>query len=1151
MSPAAHFHRPQPRLAMRTLALLLAAAGTALAAPSTRLETEFFVPLESDSKTFALADVATGEVRLAHVDGDGEISSLGRFPTHLPDITGLISGFDISGTEYLVAANVTGNRLVLAPVDGDALRHVPTLIPGPSHPALLRENLGAPLEIATAARYHHTGHTFELILDAGTAPSTSDVWIDWPVILDFQPARSPDSQRRFAAIAAEDKNGTPIFLTFAQDGFGLSQRAEEPRTGSRLAAGIIGEDGRLLVVAFDPGGTALEFFTLDHGDGSVTLIDGDTAPFPVGAIAPVAVPGQSHGLTLTSADGSVAALAEITDGKTLNILETFPTSPGNRATGLVPIPGIGLVQLERKASFFGPSTFFRTFAESGGTWQEIAAGTLEPYTPAAADFATLFWYQGNPLIDSSASLVSLETRDEWTRPATDDKIPATVFGESFVNATTGLGNPSSFSPTTPGSADHLFTNQFSPSVSLAALQDRNALLAPDLRVSPESGFFEDTIFVTATYDFETQDLYFREDRPGSPWRLYDGGFPVGYNGNFLFYLRPKSGGAPGPIVRRDYSFSFIDGIGPDSDSDGVPDVVERKYHMNPLAGPDSDGDGRSDLEEILDGTDPNDASDFTPGDEADDAGPDGRRAGTFHGDGFRLYAQARTQSTGFASPGEMISLRDSFGALLRSAPVAQLAAPPTLAGSYAATLHQDLAIDRRQWLVLHSPEFHKLGTGSNPSFGGVEKYRVITPPVISPPEISPATFYSGYDLEADADLWIDAARSAYASYEPLEEITDIRPKHNASAVIAEAILYQALETLAFPELPATADGFTLFGSRLRDVERAPFTEAMHRALLQAGFDFPATLACIDDALEAPESFELRILTSAVRNFHSANADTTPGLGFPIDAFRTLLATGDLPADYAGAAPASRISLGHARMLEIIAGCASYRPVETWTIEVQPPLYGGGGFDFTRLPDYFPVRFFDAAGEPFYFAQGLGLRHGTVITVTGYTDLPPTGPYSSPAMELVSVDAVTVPASTDSDTDANFLDDDWELFFFGDIGQNPHDTPPGGSHSYLQHFLAGTDPRDPSSLTGPVLDFGTPALRVVRLLDDTFAIEWDWPTEYADRFDFRLEQTPTLSGFADLALGDPDIHAPGVLRFDLGPTISAQSPNFFRLVISLR
>ena len=597
----------------------------------------------------------------------------------------------------------------------------------------------------------------------------------------------------------------------------------------------------------------------------------------------------------------------------------------------------------------------------------------------------------------------------------------------------------------------------------------------------------------------------------------------------------------------------------------------------PKGGADSDSDGFTDLDEILNGSNPT-SNASTP---ANPSYP-------YSGEGFIILAQAFDNATGEATEAEPdsedpdddpdeqpdqeeianradgvpIDLHGITSSLLASAPVRELIEPASLAGQLAATIRIGTPVATREWVILNSPQYFDL-EGPDPRVrGGREIYKVIQRPIQNPPAISPVL--NGLDIDSDAAAWIAAATDAFNDHEQVESITTLRPVDSALAVLAETAIYNALGNLEASEQDAldvprdTEDetgrsGFTLFGNRAGDAARTALSPAMYQALLTDGLSLETLLSTLKTAVSSSAAIEA--LSNALYGFHVAHSEPTGDeadliqlLPLPIDALRVLLSDESLPDEYDGSVSATALQAAIAAMnsaLDLLDG--AYRPIATWTVEVTVPLDPSQDYSYTNLVSGNPVAFFEADGDLLSLDRGLGLARGMRFSVTGYTDV--SGPAGHDAMELLSLNVVSVPAATDTDLDGDLLDDEWEKFFFGDTASvSAYDTHPVHGYTYLQLFLIGHDPRDECEET-PEQPRSTPApgdLDIERLQSGQYAISFSFPDTYFDAFDFNVEQSVDLTQFTSLAASGPLKTAVNQYRITVGVPASSLPKNLFRL-----
>lgn len=112
----------------------------------------------------------------------------------------------------------------------------------------------------------------------------------------------------------------------------------------------------------------------------------------------------------------------------------------------------------------------------------------------------------------------------------------------------------------------------------------------------------------------------------------------------------------------------------------------------------------------------------------------------------------------------------------------------------------------------------------------------------------------------------------------------------------------------------------------------------------------------------------------------------------------------------------------------------------------------------------------------------------------------------------SIDIFMAPVAGEAvDSDGDGMDDAWEIAHFDTLAANPGEDPDGDGMTNLQEFLAGTNPRDGSSLL---------ALQAFKSLT-TGAVHLVWPSAQGVRY--QVEARETLEGSPWTALGAAASH----------------------------
>ncbi|MEM9079400.1 MAG: hypothetical protein AAGC74_01770 [Verrucomicrobiota bacterium] len=1183
-------------------AALLLSAATLQAAPSTPLPNEWFVPLEN-SNGYALVDTISGQVRFHEFDFAGNLTEIGPIETNLANITGLTSGFVESGTEHVVLSSTSANRVSIVGPSGAPPTFLFPAEPGPENAFLLTNtgDPGNPLLISSLLGFGGSG--LELIDNPLTSQNQLDLISPLSPITSIQPLRDPVTGDH-RGVSQYDIGPAGTVLELFRDGTSIngSVKLDNFTNGGILTTEVVGADGRICTISYVPGQTVTEVFTHSFGGFAENLVPSQPIPFPIGSIAPIpygGIPNAPDGILITSQDGTTAVYAQVIPDLplptffTFSIIETFSPSGPDVFNALLPVPGRGFVAFQGEPGN-RLSTNWRYFRNTGSGWTDISSSALSPWAVPSLDFATLFWFDSTPLVDPMAELLKLEIVPDWTLGG--GSLPAslaTLERETFLNSASGLDSPTAYPASSPSGATYVLASQYQENASVSALADNFTLSLPSLAVSPDSDTYPEAVTVNLTFSEDTVEAFYRRSTD-STWTPYTTPLTIGYPTQISFYARDLASGKAGPIITRNYDFS-VDITLIDSDFDGVPDFVEEDEGLDPAAGADTDLDFQSDLEEILgwevtpgnySTTDPNDPNSNI---DAADRNP------PYLGEGFFLYAQAYDDSSNPAfpfndggtaltplpdptdpgfdaavaqqaidrsddTPGTNIFAADMRSTLLATGEVDTISSGP-LTGNNAAYLGVGSSLPDREWLILSTPKYFDLGTTLPAPRNGRETFRVLQNPAFDLPTI--AFVPTGTDRAADAAAWIAAARAAYSSFQPVTAITRIDPIDTAIAVLAEQALFDSLQTLSLEErtllgVPAEIAEFTLFALRDGEEAKTPISQDMLDALVANGCDFTAMLTLLDSNARA--SGPILSLAASIYARHVAVSDTNPLMALPLDAWRSVLRNGNIadpaPGDPARTNPYSPISSANIttsqtemiNILDQIPG--TKRPTEQWTLIIEAPTTPGHRYDYRRTFNNNLAWLVDAGGNRFILEQGLGLNLGSSFTVTGFIDVNPVTGFDT--MEIISIDMVVTPTATDTDSNANCLDDDWELFFFGQLGAvGTYDAHPVSGHSYLQYHLSGTDPRS-GSLSEPIYTLLPTNVEITWLPTfSAYDIEFDFPDAYVNSFTFDLHSSADLvTPFAGpVQNGTLTNLSPN--RYALRATVldSAADKNFFRVVMS--
>ena len=1122
--------------------LLVLAAGSH-AHPTIRLGAEWLAPFESSAKQFALVDAASGSVRIAFADGGGTVAWSPTIPTSMSEVSDVTASLFGSHGEILALASASANRVGLIDVERPAPFF--RLLSGPP------TGLG-PQGIAAIGAAPPNRELFLASSENGATPSriearsnlsttTSILSSQNSATLLFrrlQPLSVPGSGTAIGLFTSAIRKETQFGL-LSRSGSGFSISARTILSGQvEFATNVRSthQPTKVFAVSYNRGSSTVriyEFSTPLNTSSSVTL-NSASLPFPCDSILPVRDGGTgpiTDGFMATSTDGSGAHWFRINAAGTglETSTQTFTPSAGKSLAGLIPIPGVSVIALESSTPG-SPADSYRALQWNGSSWTQTDAGNLPPLADATSATATLLFYNQDPAIDEDARLLGIQSAGHWTRRSTlPDPLPASVIVESFGSTASGL-SPAGLIPVSPAhGTSYVITNQVEPGLSVATLGGAAPLMAPSLRIEPPSGSFRRSFQVTALFDERRYELLYRPSSGG--WKLWQGPLPVAWSTNLQFTLRSLSSGVHGPIVSRSYSLpaELLGNL--DSDNDGVPDYVEIQLGLDPFSGADFDGDGVSDLDEILGGSSPSNPADTTTS-----------TANIAPGGGMSVVAFARNHSSTEIANREEIEARALDGSLLARAPVGTIAPALPDGGTRGAWLRSSSAPPHDELIALSSPLYFNITSGFR---SGRETIGFI--PSDPPPAFAPAYTPSGTDLAANATSWITAAATAAASHPAANTRRLIAPADSAVSILLEHLVHSGLSQVRPPADPAPAlDRFSFLPGRDLDRSRTTLVPNDRALLRSAGFDFRRALNIATGARSS--------LNTVANNYYNRfvnGAAATPGMLMPIDALRIVLRGGTPPDGYAPAATAGQLNTARTAYQNALASLQlCFRPQETWLVEIPANPAETGVYH--RLPGESAVILLRPDGERFTLEQGLGLRPGTRFNVTGFTDTPADGPYSS--MEALAVSLAFEPAASDNDADGNLLDDEWERFFFGATGQDPFSDPHSNGYLLLQYFLDGVDPRSDTPPAGAPVALGlqAPILQSSASPGTAFTLDFLFPAAYQDHFEFVLEASTSLQPGSVTPVPGAIITSLGgdELRATIPASAATQPSTFYRIALRL-
>lgn len=1138
-----------PNFVMKTISAIftgtLFAAAMVCAQPSTKLAAEWFAPHHSQPEKFSLIDEATGTVRIASLDAAGHLTWATPIPTGIPDVTDVTTGVTGSSGEILALTSPSANRVGLLDIASAApyLRVLPSLS-GIGPGGLTTMGSGASRELLIASSLN------------GVTPGKLESFNNLSTSGNL--LASVDQNRRFRRLQPLTKPGSSTALALFSETLGVNTRMGMiSRSGGNLtispritftletefATDIRSgyQPTKTFVIGYRAGLSISNLMEIASPLNTLSDIVTTSPAFPfiVTTILPVVGGGAgpiSDGFIAIAADGTQARWLRINSAgngyEATGPQHTFTPASGTFLSGVIPMPGIGVVSLQ-SATPGGSSTSYVARAWNGSSWIETDSGSIPGIPDRTSAPATLLFYSENPATDEAARLLGIRHLGAWTRRLTlPDPMPASVFSEQFVSSTGGLTVSTQASVNPPALASYVITNQVEPAVSISSLGSSAALFTPDLRIDPASGNYDHSFQVTALFDDAGQELLYQQG--SGSWLTWENSLPVVWSTDLRFMLRSRANGSRGPIESRQYTLSPAALATQDSDNDGVPDYVEAYFNLNPFGGPDSDGDGVSDLDEILKGTHPGLPTEV----------PNTIFGISSGNGGVCIVASALTSGNKEIALGEEMKAHASDGSLLARAPVTTLPAALPDGATRGAILRSASTFPAGDLVSLRTATYFYINVGPTRVLAGSEMIAFV--PAEPAPVFAPAYSPVGTNLIADAQGWIAAAIAAAPSHPLANALSIVAPAESATSVLLEQLTHLALSAVRPAADPASAlDAFTLFAARDFDQARISLTAADRAMLLTAGFTFQKALD-----LAATAKAAMTPAAKSVYARHISASSGTPGMMLPIDALRILLRGGPAPVGYAGAVSTANLNAATAAYNAVLANAAqSYRPIETWTLAIleNPPSRGV----YQKLGDNIPVVLLTPSGERFFLDRGLGLRPGTQFQISGFTDTPPDGSY--PTLEITGAMLTFEPAATDHDADGNLLDDEWEKYFFGATGQDPFSQPNGNGYSLLQYFLDGADPRGSASPAGPAVSLGPQSPLITRIQSGGYNLDFLFPGAYQNRFRFVLESSTTLAPGSFDIVPDTTIQSLGgdELRALIPPSATPPGRCFYRIRVMLK
>lgn len=1032
--------------------------------------------------------------------GSGALTFTPALPSGIPNPTGIAVGnFDDPARDSLAVTSPSSNRVhIIEPLSSvfNAPRAVYSAGDGPFNLAPV-DIVGvgtAGLEDVIALNHYVslTGNT-----QVRSLKNTAGA-------LSIHSVSSITGQKNDSLNPVNLKRGTNGFTAyFDRDSFNDFYRFPNAFSSTPLASGSQCAFGHFDALASD-------FFFYEPGQSSkatVQRVDTATPSFYAPSLLDfgatvrqiLTLPDAANDRLLVIFDDGTAGVYDYTQAGGITLADAMAAAPAG-TTNAIPLDD-GLFTLMQGSAY-------QVYKLSGGSYGMISQGTLPDQAAfTRASSGNVFFFDGTPFIDEMPVLLGQQRLSDWTTSINLAGGDATVTSKEFLDSVTGLGGGvtqnlgQAFAGTTSG-----LVNQHMPDISLASVSPDPPVLGEAsaiVNIFPPSGQYSASVKVT----IESSESVFYRTSSTQPFQNYANPFYLFQNATVEAYSRDASNRLS-PVVSAIYTLTSPPEK-QDSDGDGVPDFVEVVNGFDPEGGPDDDGDGVSDLNELLNGaTRPDTAAQLTlnvtphPFDPVPDA------------------------------PGSIAN-----GAELRAYSVKGGLLGYGTSNNGSATLVSNPVDPSLRFLVVATTPHFPVQTIQVDKNVGREIVALV--PVPDSPAIVPDFSYNE-NPGNQALLWIAAAQTAYSDAVPSVLAVDLTIYDTLVLALVEARIGKMLsiDRLVIP----SASHLSMTPFRVSEIG-GPLQLASVTPQDLVNLEKPAPLS---DPLLTPavlvrplhQSYKTAIVNSGnvagvtalkniIADIYRITAELNNGspatFRLPLDVIREMAvaaASGppSLPAEYVPHLSYNQATrdLAMSTLSQLLDG-SSLTPQNRSLVTHNLEIPTGVGPEGCTLADAigsggstYSLR--DHDGDAFEYPEAFTLLPGSRIRVVAYNDL--ADHCGHPALEVISISLLTVPISTPSDTDGNLLPDTWERFFFGDTGQDPLTSPDGSGYSLLQQFLEGTDPTDPTSF---------PAVPPVELILSNASLEfdentsslivnWDWPNEYAEFFEFGIIESSDLSVF---------------------------------------
>jgi hypothetical protein len=821
--------------------------------------------------------------------------------------------------------------------------------------------------------------------------------------------------------------------------------------------------------------------------------------------------------------------------------EGFSAPPGETFTGAALLGGNNFMLLSGNG---GLSSRFHQYSFNGTTYQLQASGTLPGFTPLSHR-ANVLALEFEAFAEPVPRLLQSLHAGDWASSFILSAGPqVTVTAETFGGSAAGLGNPT---PVNLGfvhsSTHHVLVNQYSNAIAVFSLNPPIGREIAQVAIVPPAGHYHTSVQISFQTNGQNAEVYFRRAATEN-WTLFIQPFWLFKDTTVSFYARPIGDISLSKTTIRHAVFTFAqtpDKL--DSDGDGVPDYVEIAKGLDPVAsGNDGDGDGIFDLDELTSGNSPALATRPDPKAAVDLVLTPRPFDGTL-------------SVVTYSSTGTVLRAYDLQGSLLAF----DTTQPNPMLGPTA--LLSNVIVDTSMRLLVSAtdPHYDLLTPGADKRIGR-ELLRLFDVTSFVQPVTFPSV-WSGGDLQAEATQWILSASNQLFAAQREKIFGEMAINHVLAALLFEQKIQQLLLSRGFNAYR----NLTLFPFRPADAGLANPSASLLLSLESLGsgnapaFKLPGVFTAIETALSFPPGADpyaqLKNLTAEIYRISSASNNVPPGVttGWPvfpspINTLRHFLRTGELESNYLARSTMSSAQLQIAfNNAQAILASIGPRPVATLLLKVRPDSFAGTCTLLDKLDMTATWALYHNNGDPLRLLEAFELRPGSVVSVTGFTDI--SSACGGNGIEVIAMNLVSVPPNTALDTDGDLLLDSLELLLFGSLSQNGSGDFDGDGFSNLQEILDGTDPLNGASKGGTIVQLTPPAVELKLNPLGQLKLQWEWPAAYSDELQFNAFGTP--------ALGVPFVQVPaspvylGNNTFEATLPAPAGNTYFYQLNLKLK